>query len=79
MDLQQLYTLLKEGGPIAMAAIFAFMWWLERQGAQAARDRQAALEDRILELAVAQTAAVSKLDPALSNLKEILTQILNRL
>jgi hypothetical protein len=76
--LKVFYELLRDGGPVAMAAIFAFMWWLERKDNKDNQKRQTELEDKLLGLAVAQTGATAKLEPTLVNLKELLLQILNR-
>lgn len=37
MDLTTVFEILQKGGPVAMAAIFCCMWWLERKERQAAQ------------------------------------------
>ena len=37
MDLVTLFDILQKGGPVAMAAIFCYMWSLERKERQAAQ------------------------------------------
>lgn len=37
MELTSLFEILKAGGPVAMAAIFAYIWYLERKERQEAQ------------------------------------------
>ena len=63
--------LLATGGPTAVAAIFAVVWFMERR-----ENRR--LQKELLNLAVAQVQANVKLEITMSTLKDVATQALTR-
>jgi predicted negative regulator of RcsB-dependent stress response len=65
MDPKVVFDLLQTGGPIGMAAVFCWMWWLERQ------DRKAA-ESQLFELATASVETSTKTEVALSTLTRLI-------
>jgi len=38
MGLEGVFTILQTGGPVGMAAIFCWMWWLERKERQRSQE-----------------------------------------
>lgn len=67
MDPTVIFHLLQTGGPIGMAAVFCWMWWLER------KDRKAA-DDQLYELATASIEATTKTEVALNALTKLIEQ-----
>lgn len=63
MNPTTIFDLLETGGPIGMAAIFCFMWWLER------KDRKTA-QEQIFELATASIETSIKTEGALGALTQ---------
>lgn len=59
MDLVKLFEIMKTGGPIAVAAVFCWMWWMER------RDRKAA-DEQLFDLSTASVEAITKNEIALN-------------
>jgi|OpeIllAssembly_1097287.scaffolds.fasta_scaffold2114831_2 hypothetical protein len=70
--LKAIMDVLAAGGPTAMAAVFALMWFLERR-----ENRKTQKE--LLDLAVAQVQANVKMETTMAGLKDVATQALNRM
>lgn len=73
-----IYDLLKAGGPLAMSALLFFMWWMERRRGLREQERTQQLEDKLLDLATAQTQATVKLEASITAMQNLLTQVVTR-
>ncbi len=75
MNLAETIHLVTSGGP---AVVLAVVWWLGRKDLAESRARNQVLEDKVLQLATAQTEAISKLGPTLNTIQTLLTQLVGR-
>jgi len=64
MDPTAIFNLLQTGGPIGMAAVFFYMWWLERK-------ERKATQAHLFELATASVEATTKTEVALNTLTKV--------
>ena len=72
MELEKLFALLTQGGPVGMAAIAFYMWFLERQ-------ERRATSKQLLELAQASIASSAKTSNSLETFGKTLDRVVDRL
>ena len=66
------FTLLQNGGPLALLAFVISAWLWERRETRK-------LTQQVIDLATAQVEAQAETKALLQSLKDVLTQVLNRL
>lgn len=67
---------LKSGGPFAISVLLFYMWREERRDKTSIREAHEQLQSKVLENAVVQTQATTKMEGAITALKDVLTQFL---
>jgi hypothetical protein len=73
------YEVLRTGGPFAVSVLLFYMWREERKEKNSLREDHEKLQGRVLENAIAQTQAMTKLEASIIGLKDVLNTVLNRL
>ena len=74
-----LLELIQLGGPAAVSMVLFFVWWLDRKAMRKLNQRNTELENKILEIAVAQAEASTRLEGTVSRLESTLNQLLSRI
>jgi hypothetical protein len=78
-ELAALLQTMQAGGPYVLAVILLYFWRNERDEKLALRANHEALQIKLLENTVAQVQATTKMEGAITALKDVLTQFLNKL
>lgn len=61
MNPTMFFDLLETGGPVGMAAVFCFMWWLERKDRKLAQEHTFELATSLIETSVKTQGALDGL------------------
>jgi len=78
-DFESIYKIIQAGGPVAIAALLFYMWREERIEKAKIRELHEALQGKILENAMAQVQATTKMEGAIVSLKDVLNIVLQKL